>query len=181
MQLSSENIRERVHAYLQFEDDPGRQMRDPLGNRALHWLVRNPPKTHVLTADMERQHVSVPAGVQWGSRKTNRTPRDMVLHNPYTVHATRIAIAAAGEQTVNRQSDLVIAGRLELKPRKAKTAALLTTQANRSTSVVYRRPPPTRFAIMRRCRLAGGIQWKNHVLSPCLGNRMQPVGVDPCP
>ena len=181
MQLSSENIRENVHAYLEFEDDPGRQMPDPLGNKDLHWLVRNPPKTHALVADMERQHVLNPAGVAWGSRKANRTSRDMVLHNPYTDLATRIAMAAVAEQTVNRQSDLVIAGRLELKPRNAKTATLLTTQAHRSTSVAYRRPPPTRLAIMRPCRLAGGIQWKNHVLSPCLGNRMQPVGVDPCP
>ena len=138
MQLSSENIRENVHAYLEFEDDPGRQMPDPLCNRDLHWLVRNPPKTHALIADMERQHVLNPAGVAWGSRKANRTPRDMVLQNPYTDLATRIAMAAVAEQTVNRQTDLVIAGRLELKPRKANTAAVLTTQGHGEAHDIFR-------------------------------------------
>ena len=138
MQLSSEQIKENVHAYLEFEDDRDRQMPDPLGNNDLHWLVRNPPKAHVLIADMERQHVLNPAGVPWGSRKTNRTPRDMVLHNPYTDLATRIAIAAVAEQSVNRQTDLVIAGRLELKPRKANTAAVLTTQGHGEAHDIFR-------------------------------------------
>lgn len=102
MDLSGEVIIENVRAYLAYESDPDRQMPDPLANLDIQWLVKHPPKAQELMAAIERQHVLNPAGVQWGSRKHDRSLRPMILHNPYAELAMRMALTSVADQLVER-------------------------------------------------------------------------------
>lgn len=147
MDLSGEVIIENVRAYLAYESDPDRQMPDPLANLDIQWLVKHPPKAQELMAAIERQHVLNPAGVQWGSRKHDRSLRPMILHNPYAELAMRMALTSVAEQLVERQTRLVIAGRVELKSRKKSSPSTLTTRGHAKSHGLFRQQ---REAIVRR-------------------------------
>lgn len=147
MDLSGEVIIENVRAYLGYESDPDRQMPDPLANLDIRWLVKHPPKAQELMAAIERQHILNPAGVQWGSRKHDRSFRPMVLHNPYAELAMRMALASVAEPLVERQTDLVIAGRVELISRTKNSPSVLITRGHAKSHGIFRRQ---REAIVRR-------------------------------
>ena len=147
MDLSGEVIIENVRSYLRYESDPDRQMPDPLANLDLRWLVKHPPKAQELMAAIERQHILNPAGVQWGSRKHDRSLRAMVLHNPYAELAMRMTLASVAEQLVERQTDLVIAGHGELKSRTKNSPSVLTTRRHMRSHGLFRQ---RRDAIVRR-------------------------------
>ena len=147
MNLSGEVIIENVRAYLGYESDPDRQMPDPLANLDIRWLVKHPPKAQDLMAAIERQHILNPAGVQWGSRKHDRSLRPMVLHNPYAELAMRMALASVAEQLVERQTDLAIAGRVELKSRTKNSPSVLVTRGHAKSHGMFRQQ---REAIVRR-------------------------------
>ena len=139
MELSNDVIIENIRASLAFESDPDRQMPDPLGNADIRWLEKHPPKAHELSALIQRQGVVNPAGVHWGARKNDRSQRDMILHNPYAELEMRLALASAAEQIVKQQTDLTIAGHVELRSRTKNSTPVLTTRSQAKSHAEYRR------------------------------------------
>ena len=114
-------------------------MPDPLGHADLRWWTHCAPKLPALLAELERAHYLNPAGVEWGSRKHDRSPRRMVEHNEFAEVHLHLALTQAPIAIVEQQSDLVLVGRLLWEPRMPGRSPVLTTSSHRAAHGIYRR------------------------------------------
>jgi len=133
-----DEILENLRAFRSFERDPDRQMPDPLAYGDVGWLLHHAPKLSDLLALIERQHIVNPAGVSWGARKHDRSARNMTLANPWAEIWMRLTLAPAGKAIVDRQTDLVLASRAELRASAPNRPAALTTRSHRRSHGIYR-------------------------------------------
>lgn len=138
IELDRETTLESVRAYRDFEMDRDRQMPDPLGHADLEWWTHRAPKLQPLLGALERGHFLNPAGAEWGSRKHDRSPRRMVEHNEFAELYVRLALTPSGVAVVERQSSLVLAGRLLREPRKPGRPRVLTTMPHRTAHSIFR-------------------------------------------
>ena len=139
IEINRESVLESIRASHDFETDRDRQMPDPLGYADLNWWVHHAPKLHPLLASLERGYFLNPAGIEWGSRKHDRSLRRMVEHNEFAELRVRLALTEAADAIVGQQSRLVLAGRVLWEPRASGRPAALTTLPHRSAHRVFRR------------------------------------------
>lgn len=139
IEIDRERVLASIRAYRDFETDRDRQMPDPLSYADLNWWVHRAPTLHPLLASLERGYLLNPAGIEWGSRKHDRSLRRMVEHNAFAELRIRLALTQAADAIVDQQSHLVLAGRVLWEPRASGRPAALMTLPHRTAHRAFRR------------------------------------------
>lgn len=102
-------------------------MPDPLGDGDIGYLVNRAPKFDEIERLVQQQSLVNPAGVAWGSRKADRSCRDMTEGNPWVQIMMRKALRSTCRWQAENQSPYSNANRIEFrKPQGARVKVAYT-------------------------------------------------------
>ena len=110
-----EHWRANARAVCEYRADSKRQMHDTVGDGDIRYLVNRTPKTDELKRLDEQQAFVNPAGVAWGSRKADRSCRDMTEGNPWVQIVMRKALRSTCCWLAENQSPYSNANRVEFR------------------------------------------------------------------
>ena len=102
-----------ARAALKFRADPKSPMPDPFGDGDIRYLISRPPKTEELNRLVEQQAFINPTGTAWGSRKADRSRRDMTKGNPWVQLEMRKSLRSTCRWLAENQSPYSNANRIK--------------------------------------------------------------------
>ncbi len=136
--MKQEELLQNVRAFLRFADFRDQQMPDPGEHADFRWLLQHPPDLDQLLDQCEDQYSENPYGVVWGSRKQDRSMRNMVLANPFAEIHLRLVLHPAADRLIEAQTEHALAGRIDLSESDGSGARALTTVSSSSMHGRYR-------------------------------------------
>ena len=114
-------------------------MPDPLSNKDIRRLIHQAPKLGRLTSSLDSQYAENPFGVTWGSRKDNRSCRDMTLANPFAEIHVRRLIHPLAPKLFAAQTHYAITGRVEMVAPSNIRASALNTRSHLASHSEFRK------------------------------------------
>ena len=136
-----------MRAYLGYATSEDAQMPDPLGHADLRWLSQL-PDAHgdLILPDLEHAYFVNPVGSSWGSRKKDRSLRQMTTMNPAAELRARLALHPHSEALFVAQTDHAISNSYDLERDSASGVIVLKRRAFPRNHSRLRR----RLAMLRR-------------------------------
>ena len=128
-----------ARAALKFRADPKSPMPDPFGDDDIRYLINRPPKTDALNRLVEQQAFVNPTGAAWGSRKADRSCRNMTEGNPWVQLEMRKSLRSTCRWLDENQSLYSNANRVKLRQLGGSGAETAVTAPYKSAFKQHRR------------------------------------------